>query len=88
MTQSKRQEHNKTKKITIQNRNKAMANKKWSNAKCKENKWLKVKLQECKDKNLKVLKFKDKKVKVLECKVPIKSKQNNLKNLSSDNHMM
>jgi len=52
---------------------------------------LKIKLQECKDKNLKVLEFKDKKFKVLEykeCKASINSKQNNLENLSSDNHMM
>ena len=52
---------------------------------------LNLKLFECKSKKLKVLEFKDKKLKVLECKeckVPINSKQNKLKNLSSDNHMM
>ena len=36
---------------------------------------------ECKDKKLKVLKCK-------ECKVSINSKQNKLKNLSSNKHMM
>ena len=52
-----------------------------------------------KDKNLKVLECKDKKLKILECKnkelkvqekvkCQINSKQNKLKNLSSDNHMM
>jgi len=55
-------------------------------------------LQESKDKNLKVLECKDKELKVLECKykelkiqeskVPINSKQDKLKNQSSEYHMM
>jgi len=87
MTQSKRQEHNKTQIKQSKNETKLWKIK-WPNRNCKKNKWLKINLQECKDKTLKVLEFKDKKIKVLECKVRINSKQNNLKNLSSDNHMM
>ena len=48
----------------------------------------KLKVLEFKDKKLKVLEFKDKKLKVLECKKCKVPKQNNLKNLSSDTHMM
>ena len=51
---------------------------------CKKNKGLKIKLQECKDKNLKVLECKDKELKMQGSKVPINSKQNKLKNQSSE----
>jgi len=87
MTQSKRQKHNKT-----QNNNpkakQSYGKIKWANENCKENKGLKNKLQESKDNNLKVLQCKDKELKVLESKVSINSKQDKLKNQSSEYHMM
>jgi len=43
---------------------------------------------ESKDKNLKVLEFKDSELKMQEIKVSINSKQDKLKNQSSEYHMM
>ena len=43
---------------------------------------------ESKDKNLKVVECKDKELKMEESKVPINSKQDKLKNQSSEYHMM
>jgi len=45
-------------------------------------------MQECKEKNLKVLECKDKELKMQENKVPNNSKQDKLKNQSSEYHMM
>jgi len=61
-------------------------NKKLKELECKDKK---LKVFECKDKKLKVFECKDKELKVQEkYKCQINSKQNKLKNLSSDNHMM
>jgi len=49
---------------------------------------LTLKVLESKDKNLKGLECKDKELKMQESKVPINSKQDKLKNLSSEYHMM
>jgi len=52
--------------------------------KSKKNKRLNLKVLESKDKNLKVLECKDKELKVQESKVSINSKEDKLKNQSSD----
>jgi len=49
---------------------------------------MKLKVLERKDKNLKVLECKDKELKMQESKMTINSKQDKLKNQSSEYHMM
>jgi len=97
MTQGKRTKnnkrhkgHSKSKTMLLNKVNPEFKSKKNKglNLKVLESKDKNLKVLQCKDKELKVLEFKDKELKMQESKVLINSKQDKLKNQSSEYHMM